>query len=149
MKSYNGFSAEQRMAAFNWLKAEVAAGRRTMTKPKCDACEQARGYLMAHSEDYSSPFGDNIGRWTFCYWCHMLLHCRLRAPDRFDAYRVMLVSGVRFVNPHGPNWGGVQRYLQGAAPAREPIGHVLAVDPFVPVFAEGRRAARPFELRAK
>jgi hypothetical protein len=108
--SYNGFAWRQRKRAYDWLKRQWKAGRRA-TPTTCDVCRQTRGYLMAHSEDYSFPYGDHIGRWSLCYWCHMLLHCRAAAPHVFARYVTMLEGGERFVNPARAHWRAVQLYL--------------------------------------
>tara|TARA_R100000773_G_scaffold36307_1_gene31302 strand:- start:1602 stop:1847 length:246 start_codon:yes stop_codon:yes gene_type:complete len=77
MKSYNGFTPKERTDAFIWLKGEYASGRREKGKV-CDACGQTKGIVEDHSEDYSYPYGDHIGKYTFCYRCHMMIHCRFR-----------------------------------------------------------------------
>jgi DNA invertase Pin-like site-specific DNA recombinase len=94
---------------------------------------------MAHSEDYSEPFGDHIGRWSLCYWCHLLLHCRRRAPEAYLRYVLMLQGGERFVNGDGIQWAAVQRYLRvQGEPARESTPPVA--DPFGPLLREGAAA---------
>jgi hypothetical protein len=97
VRSYNGFTAWQRQTAFNWLKAEYAAGRRA--KPVvCDGCGQDQGIISAHSEDYSAPFGDHIGQYGFCATCHRQVHCRFRNPLAWQAYR----DAVRYRAAAGP-----------------------------------------------
>ena len=137
---YNGFLWAERQKAYNWLKREWAAGRRVKVGPRCDVCGQTGGYLAAHSEDYSAPYGPHIGQWSLCYWCHMLIHCRFRSGEVFAGYVAMLESGERFVNTPGRHWGTVQSYLAGRlAPRREPTDHAL-VDPFGPLVAQGAAA---------
>jgi hypothetical protein len=151
--SYNTFEWRERQRAYDWLKREWAAGRRAKVGPECNVCGQTKGYLMAHSEDYSAPYGPHIGRWSLCYWCHMLLHCRFRAGDVFHAYVAMLENGERFVNLPSAHWHRVQAYLAGRlAPSREPTDRTL-VDPFGPLLAEGQAAIgrrtgqEPFTLK--
>ncbi len=92
---YNGFTGSHRMKGYRWLMNEYAAGRRH--KPtQCDVCGQTQGVIEPHSEDYSEPFGDNIGRWGLCYRCHMMLHCRFRNPEGFRFYCETLAKGLRF-----------------------------------------------------
>lgn len=92
---YNGFTGSQRMKAYRWLMAEYEAGRRV--KPvRCDVCLHTAGVIEPHSEDYSPPYGDNIGRYGLCYRCHMMLHCRFRQPDAFAFYCRTLAEGDRF-----------------------------------------------------
>lgn len=94
MKPYNGFSPRARRAALTWLKREYAAGRRT-PPTVCDACGQHEGVIDAHSEDYSTPFGDHIGRYALCYRCHMAVHCRFgRGWRQWDVYRRLIAAGA-------------------------------------------------------
>ena len=89
MNPYNGFSPAQRARALSWLKREYAAGRRS-PPTTCDGCGRTEGIIEAHSEDYSQPFGDHIGRYGFCYRCHMMLHSRVRAPEAWARYKAEL-----------------------------------------------------------
>jgi len=91
MNSYNGFSGEQRERALAWFKAEKRAGRRD-DPVRCDACGQGLGLMQAHSEDYSEPFGDHIGRFGLCYACHMMIHCRFRNPAAWESYCYAVVD---------------------------------------------------------
>ncbi len=91
---YNGFTGSQRMRALRWLQAEWSAGRRRRPT-RCDVCLQEHGAIEAHSEDYSEPYGDHIGRWGLCYRCHMALHCRFRNVESFDKYSLYLSKGWR------------------------------------------------------
>jgi hypothetical protein len=94
VKPYNGFSPRARRAALTWLKREYAAGRRT-PPTVCDACGQHEGVIDAHSEDYSTPFGDHIGRYALCYRCHMAVHCRFgRGWRQWDVYRRLIAAGA-------------------------------------------------------
>ena len=103
MKEYNGFSPTQRMKALRWLNGEYAAGRRTRPTA-CDACGETEGVVEAHSENYSAPFGDHIGRYGLCYRCHMMLHVRVHVPEHWHLYRAALVAGVRFEPYQKRNW---------------------------------------------
>jgi len=74
------------MRALRWVTAQYAAG----TRPRatvCDTCGQREGVLDRHSEDYSEPFGDHIGAYSFCFSCHMMIHCRFRNLAAWSAYR--------------------------------------------------------------
>lgn len=95
MNSYNGFSGAQRLRALAWAKKGYAAGTRSRAMA-CDACGQAEGVLDRHSEDYSEPFGPHIGAYGLCYCCHMMIHCRFRAPDPWRAYREAVAGGATF-----------------------------------------------------
>lgn len=102
MNSYNGFTPSQRMKALTWLKGEWAAGRR-VKGCKCDACGQTEGRIDAHSEDYSAPYGDHIGKYTFCYRCHMMIHCRFKNPVAWHIYKQHIREG-RIFAPIGSNF---------------------------------------------
>ena len=94
MKSYNGFTASQRMKALKWIKAERAAGRREK-HTVCMACGQTEG-VNGHSEDYSAPYGDHIGKFALCYCCHMAVHNRKNDPMMWEGYKAMIRNGYRF-----------------------------------------------------
>jgi hypothetical protein len=112
VNSYNGFSPEQRYRALDWLKGEYKAGRRH-PPTVCDACGQTEGIIEAHSEDYSDPFGDNIGAFGLCYRCHMAIHCRFRNRQAWDAYRQALREGKHFQAMHSRNFPEFSKQLRG------------------------------------
>src|SRR5713101_2248752 len=93
------------MRALRWLKLEYAA-RRRHPPTTCDGCGQIEGVIEAHSEDYSQPFGDHIGRFGFCYRCHMMLHNRLRVPEAWERYKAEIAAGVVFKPFFVRNWYG-------------------------------------------
>lgn len=95
MNYYNGFSPAQRMKAYNWLKTQWAEGTR-ITRGSCDACGQDEGIIEAHSEDYSEPYGDHIGKYTLCFRCHMAVHCRFRSAGMFTRYCDSISQGLVF-----------------------------------------------------
>ena len=115
MNSYNGFEPGQRYRALRWLKGEVAAGRRH-PPTVCEACGQTEGIIEAHSEDYSDPFGDHIGAYGFCYVCHMMIHCRLKAPEAWKDYREAVRAGYRPPAQSARNFGAVKALLAGKVP---------------------------------
>ncbi|MFZ3327742.1 MAG: hypothetical protein WA231_18480 [Methylocella sp.] len=102
MNYYNGFSPQQRLRALKWLNAEFDAGRRTRPAT-CDACGQTEGAIECHSEDYSEPFGEHIGRYGVCHRCHMMIHCRFKNPEAWTAYKLHLRDG-RIFAPIGRNY---------------------------------------------
>jgi hypothetical protein len=99
---YNGFAPQQRLDALRWFNAELAAGRRKLPVT-CDACGQTEGPIEAHSEDYSEPFGDHIGRFGVCYRCHMMIHCRFKNPKAWEVYKLDVGLGKVFA-PIGRNF---------------------------------------------
>jgi hypothetical protein len=102
LKTYNGFDHNQRMKGYRWLQGEYAAGRRARPTV-CDACGQDEGPIEAHSENYSSPFGDHIGRHGLCYRCHMAIHTREKNPEAWTAYKHHVAIG-RIFYPIGKNF---------------------------------------------
>ena len=109
---YNGFSPKQRLKALAYYKKEIAEGRRTLVKI-CQGCGQTDGLIMAHSEDYSEPFGEHIGAYTFCYRCHIMLHCRYRSPLAWDDYKRGLREGAVWTPMHWPNFAEIQATIAG------------------------------------
>jgi DNA invertase Pin-like site-specific DNA recombinase len=135
--SYNGFSWPMRQRALRWLQRQIREGRR-FPPTQCDVCLTSRGHLMRHSEDYAEPFGAHIGRWQLCYWCHIILHCKTKAPDAFQRYLEMLKGGQRVINGSGIQWAQVQGYLAGRrVPLLEPIGVGHSDDSSFPLFQSG------------
>jgi hypothetical protein len=112
MNWYNTFSPAQRNAAFAWLKKRYADGSRTRPTV-CDACGQTEGLVEPHSEDYSEPYGDHIGQFGLCYRCHMMIHCRFRARDAWNAYRAAVRVGKRFAAIAGRHFGAFTGQLAG------------------------------------
>lgn len=104
MKDHNGFSGAQRLRALAWFKREIAQGRREAAPKACEACTQTQGVLMFHSEDYSEPFGDHIGRHGLCFRCHMMIHCRFKNPEAWADYKAHVRAG-RIFHPIGRNFG--------------------------------------------
>jgi hypothetical protein len=102
LKTYNGFDHDQRMKGYRWLQREYATGRRA--RPiVCDACGQIEGAIEAHSENYSAPFGDHIGRYGLCYRCHMAIHTRFNNREAWEAYKHHVALG-RIFHPIGKNF---------------------------------------------
>jgi hypothetical protein len=90
------------------LRGEVAA-----EPSRCTECGQERGTLSWHAEDYAWPFGGHIVGYPLCYFCHIVLHSRFRAPERWSAYLQLLRSGVRAapVPSAKAGWAAVCSYL--------------------------------------
>lgn len=99
-KHYNGFTPQQRQKAFNWLKRQYANGNRARPT-QCGACGQDVG-VCHHSEDYSYPYGDNVGEFELCFACHMWIHNRKNRPDNWDIYKARIAAG--YVTDFCNNW---------------------------------------------
>jgi hypothetical protein len=139
VNSYNGFTSSERAASQRWENAQYANGTRSRPTT-CEACEQTDGWLEAHTEDYSKPYGDHIGRWGLCYRCHMILHCRFRYPAAFAEYCKALTAGKRFAPIHTRNFPlFASQQLHGTFEPYQSLGRPLPG--FQAMLDEGRKAA--------
>ena len=115
MKPYNGFAEAQRNKAQSWLNKQWEAG--VFAKPaQCCSCDQTKGVIDAHAEDYSEPFmASKTDQFHLCYRCHMMLHCRFRNQGAFARYCTEVAKGIQyepfyvrnfpsFVKQHFDNW---------------------------------------------
>lgn len=104
MKSYNGFTPDQRNKAQAWLNAQWKAG--TLARPStCHACGQDQGIIDAHAEDYSLPFAaGKTDQYHLCFRCHMMVHCRHRNLNRWRWYKEAVANGMRFTPFHSRNF---------------------------------------------
>lgn len=105
--------------------AEYAAERR-VRPVLCDGCGQDAGLIQPHSEDYSKPWGDHIGKYGLCYTCHMMVHCRFKNPEVWDNYRDAVRGEAIFKPFTGKAFGAfaavfLNRPLPTPARAREPV----------------------------
>jgi hypothetical protein len=115
MNSYNGFTPSQRMKAYKWLMNEYALS--TRTKPvKCDSCGLTEGIIEPHSENYGEPFGNHIGQYSFCYRCHMMLHCRFRNKSAFIRYSTEVATGIQYEPFYVRNFHAFIKHLNGEQP---------------------------------
>ena len=114
MNPYNGFSPQQRLRALAWINRKYSLGLR-QRPVECDACGQREGIIDAHSEDYSEPHGDHIGAYSFCYTCHMMIHCRFKAPAAWAIYRDAVAEGATFPPLATRNFFAIKRYYLGEA----------------------------------
>lgn len=87
----------------DWARYVGLTPSRRGTPISCDACGQTEGYISGHSEDYSFPYGDHIGRFGVCYRCHMMIHCRFKNPEAWETYKAHLREGRVFA-PIGRNF---------------------------------------------
>lgn len=112
MNPYNGFTPEERRAAFEITKAAWRDG--TATPPReCEVCGQTEGRIEAHDEDYTRP----LDYYEVCYTCHMMIHCRYRDPFRWGQYLALVEAGATFRRARGwPDFR--ERYLEGELTAQ-------------------------------
>ena len=95
MKSYNGFTPEQRMEGDRIIKQAIAEGKLEPAK-ECRVCGQRDGILHIHAEDYRP---DKILKncRCLCWRCHMILHSRYRNRDAFLTYFREVREGKKFL----------------------------------------------------
>lgn len=123
MKSYNGFSPDQRNKAQGWLNAQWRAG--TLPRPvKCMACGQEHGRIDAHAEDYSEPFAaGKTDQYHLCFRCHMMVHCRFRNPESWARYKSEVAKGTTFSPVPGNSFGVfAKQHLDAWAPILDHTG---------------------------
>jgi hypothetical protein len=97
LKTYNGFSGEQRTRAQSWLNSQWKSG--ALARPvACIACGQTAQPIDAHAEDYSEPFRKDVtDAFHLCFICHMMVHSRHRSQQAWRAYRHMVEIGGRAI----------------------------------------------------
>ncbi len=100
-KPYNGFPAEQRTRAGAWYNRQKQSGA-IVVADKCCTCSSPIK-VNGHSEDYSEPFGPHIGAFDLCWICHMMIHCRVRNPERWAQYIDALERGW-YYHERGLSW---------------------------------------------
>lgn len=95
MKSYNGFSPNQRMKAQRWLNYHYDNG--LLKRPTvCVACGQDKGIIDSHAEDYSEPFANGkTNEFPLCFCCHMMVHCRFTSPESWKMYKDLVARGFK------------------------------------------------------
>ena len=111
MKSYNGFTANQRNKAQAWLRKQWSEG--VLSRPsKCCSCAITKGIIDAHAEDYSEPFAaGKTDQYHLCYRCHMMLHCRKHNSKHFLLYCALVCGGTQFQPFYTRDWGRFSRQM--------------------------------------
>lgn len=97
-KGYNGFSRTRRIEAVAFFNAKQ------LPPPKiCEVCGQTKGKILYHTEDYSKPFGQEIGKYKLCYTCHSMLLMRHgpSMPKKYQEYKNKIVNGYNFLPVSG------------------------------------------------
>jgi hypothetical protein len=102
MKTYNGFTHEQRMKSLAWGNKQKKLGL-WKAPTQCHACGQTEGTLDLHREDYTEPFHAE-DEYPVCYRCHMMIHCREHGMETWKMYKRIIQSGYRFAPIEGRNF---------------------------------------------
>jgi hypothetical protein len=92
MKSYKGWSAEQRMESFRKTMKAIEDG----VIPKahtCNRCGQKEGIIQYHNEDYSDPIKYLE---MLCWRCHMMHHSKKRNPEAVANYFREVAEGKQY-----------------------------------------------------
>lgn len=95
MKSYNGFSSNER-AKVGRLQLEAIRSGAFPAPKQCELCLQTTGQMQLHNEDYSKPFEDAH---PICRSCHSALHIRFTNPARWEA-RKQTIRNLRNETNH-------------------------------------------------
>lgn len=109
MKSYNGFTPQQREASIPILKKAIAEGRiKDPMHDKCCICGQDKGIRHLHNEDYS-PDKVVEDAHCVCWRCHMMIHGRFRHPNSFAKYMIdVTIYKKQFPPVYRPtDWGAL------------------------------------------
>lgn len=97
MKSYNGFTAKERMEADKIQKSAIENGTFKYEK-KCCICGQSKGHIMLHLENYYEPLNPEFVK-PICVECHMKLHARFKKPNAWINHLKRLRKGY-ISNPY-------------------------------------------------
>lgn len=128
MNSYNGFSPTQRTRAQKWLNEQWEYG--LLKRPTvCCACNQDKGIIHAHAENYNEPFGSQTDEYHLCYRCHIILHCRFNNPSAWIRYKKLLIEGWIWEPIYRNDFELIKKFLNGGdAPSKK--GDVRVLIPF-------------------
>jgi hypothetical protein len=92
LKTYNGYSPEQRIRKWQALHLAIAMGLEVEadTKP-CSICGVVSGsaQIQYHSEDY----GSMSGHYPLCKGCHTRVHQRFAHPERWKDFTSQFQTG--------------------------------------------------------
>jgi hypothetical protein len=94
LRSYNGFSGQQRELVGRIINQKVAAGELNKAC-KCRRCGQTEGIIHYHCEDYSLPVTEEKIE-HLCWRCHMMWHSRFRNPESVAEYFAQIAQGKVF-----------------------------------------------------
>lgn len=82
MKSYKGWTKEERMKSSKLTKRAIANGE-IPPPTKCERCGQTKGIIHYHNENYSHPtkYLEQL-----CWRCHLIHHSKYRSREAHDKY---------------------------------------------------------------
>jgi len=104
MKSYNGFSPQERIAGDKIIKQAIKDGvLESLDKAVCVTCGQDKGIRHYHCEDYS-PQNIIADSKCMCWRCHMILHSRFRFPKQAKKYFEEVKQGKRYAPVYRNNF---------------------------------------------
>lgn len=93
MRTWNGWTKEERMASLKKTKAAIARGEIPAVPARCCECGQEEGIKQWHNTDYSHPTKFLKG---LCWRCHMMLHSKHFAKEKVEAYFNEIKEGVKY-----------------------------------------------------
>lgn len=111
LKSYNGFTPEQREQGDRIIKEAIAKGELKPLKDcVCADCGQDKGIRHYHTEDYSP---DKILKAVvpLCWRCHMMLHSRFRHPKSYAAYKEAVKNGKRYAPVYRHDFAALEEHF--------------------------------------
>ncbi len=89
MRTWHGFTHEQRMAGDRLVKEAIARGE--LPPPtKCSECGQEQGIIHYHQDTYTDPV--RYSR-ALCWRCHMVTHSEHINQDACEAYWASIRAG--------------------------------------------------------
>lgn len=96
MRSYNGFTPQQRMRGDYIIKQAIKEGiLPAATDCKCVVCGQDKGIRHYHTEDYTPEhIVEKCEVW--CWRCHLIHHSRHINPEACEAYFESIKQGVKY-----------------------------------------------------
>ena len=112
MKSYNGFTPQQREYAASVQREAIKDG--LLPNPndcKCTICGQDKGIRHYHNEDYSKDKIISNAR-VVCWRCHMMIHARFHHPLSFAKYMIDVVLYKKRFKPvfRGNAWEELEQH---------------------------------------
>lgn len=94
MKTYNGFSPQQREKKRRALHRVFPGRSHPYFHGPCHMCGDPHSPVAPHDEDYSEPFvWETPAMYALCRTCHGRIHRRSKSPSAWQAYVAHLHRG--------------------------------------------------------